>query len=184
VVLAHGARRDDVPGWDIRSLRFLHGYEERAQGSAFDRAVNAFLGISAELGVVIVILLVLSLALLAGRVRDAIFLVATMAVVAALSSSLKEGFERTDVKYSFPSGHAALSAAIATAAILISWPTRWRWPALAVGALCTVALGASLVYEGWHLPSDVIGGWCLAVACAGLLRASFVLVPAGRGRES
>jgi undecaprenyl-diphosphatase len=122
-------------------------------------------------------LLMLSILLATQRVRDALFLITVSAAVVALTSALKEAFERTDLKYSFPSGHAALSAAIAVAAGLIAWPTRWRWPTVAGGALFTATLGTALVYEGWHLASDVIGGWCLAATCAGLLRALFLVVP-------
>jgi membrane-associated phospholipid phosphatase len=53
---------------------------------------------------------------------------------------------------------------------MIAWPTRLRWPTLILGVLFTVTLGTALVYEDWHLPSDVVGGWCLGIACAGSTR--------------
>jgi membrane-associated phospholipid phosphatase len=172
-LLARDARAGHVSAWDVRILRFVHGYEERSVGSAFDRTVNAFLGMGGEIGTLIFGLIVLAILLTTQRIRDALFLIAASATAAALTFPLKDAFERAGVKYSFPSGHAALSASVTAATVFSAWPTRWRWPALAVGSVFTAALGTSLVYEGWHLPSDVIGGWCLALTSAALLRAAF-----------
>jgi hypothetical protein len=86
-----------------------------------------------------------------------------------------------ELKYFVPEWSRQLSASVASAMVLIAWPTSWRWPALVVGAF-TFALGTSLVHEDWHLP-DVIGGWCLAVACACLLRAVFIAVAPRRFTE-
>jgi len=36
-----------------------------------------------------------------------------------------------------------------------------------------MALGAALVYEDWHLPSDVVGGWCLAVGGAAVVHVTW-----------
>ena len=174
-LLAKEALNAQVAGWDARLLEVLHGHEERSAGSVLDRSANALLGAGGgDLGTLTLGLIVVSILLFVGRVLDAVFLVALASAVTVLTLALKEVFQREELKYSFPSGHAALSAAVASAMVLIAWPTSWRWPALAVGALFTFALGTSLVYEDWHLPSDVIGGWCLAVACACLLRAVFV----------
>jgi undecaprenyl-diphosphatase len=124
-------------------------------------------------------LLALVAALVTPRRREALFFALAIAVVAAVTSPLKETFERANVKYAFPSGHAALSAAIAAAAVVLTWQTRSRWPTLVLGTCLTAALGTALVYEDWHLPSDVLGGWCLALTCVGLLYAGFAAVARG-----
>jgi undecaprenyl-diphosphatase len=56
------------------------------------------------------------------------------------------------------------SAALAAVVVALTWPTRWRWPALAASALFTVVVGFSRVYLGVHYPSDVVGGWALSLA--------------------
>jgi membrane-associated phospholipid phosphatase len=180
VLFARAARQGGIEAWDAHGLALLHGYEERVEGSLFDQAVNGVLEFVGEFRFLVLGLVLLSISLLTRRPREALFLVVATATVAALTLPLKDAFERPDVKYAFPSGHAAVSAVVATAAAVIAWPTRWRWPTLAIGAPLTAAFGAALVYEDWHLPSDVLGGWCLAVTCAGLLGAAF-FGRAGRG---
>ena len=63
---------------------------------------------------------------------------------------------------SFPSGHAASSAALAT--LLISEYPRYRLPLIAYAALS----GYAQVYTGNHYPSDVLGGWTLGYVVARL----------------
>jgi undecaprenyl-diphosphatase len=63
----------------------------------------------------------------------------------------------------FPSGHAAVSAALAF--ILFAYlPGRWRWIPVAVG----VVVAAGRLYVGAHLPLDVVGGASLGVAAGAL----------------
>ena len=66
--------------------------------------------------------------------------------------------------FSFPSGHAMGSMTLAAATVLLAWPTRWRWPALALAAAFVVLVGYSRVYLGVHFPSDILAGWMAAMA--------------------
>ncbi|MBP7253508.1 MAG: phosphatase PAP2 family protein [Alphaproteobacteria bacterium] len=59
--------------------------------------------------------------------------------------------------WSFPSGHSVTALSLALAASLF-WP-RWRWALLA----CAGLVGASRVIVTAHYPSDVIGGFTIAV---------------------
>lgn len=170
LLLGREARAGRIPGWDFRVWRSLHGDEVRERGSDLDRVANALLSNGGRAAIVILGLVALALLLRARRFRDAAFLVLTSGAVAGLTPLLKELFERPATKYAFPSGHAADSAAIVAAVVVTAWSTRWRWPTLAGGLGLTAALGLALVYENWHLPSDVIGGWCLAVACGSVAR--------------
>ncbi|MBD2721071.1 phosphatase PAP2 family protein [Hymenobacter armeniacus] len=70
---------------------------------------------------------------------------------------MKSPFRAT--AYSFPSGHAIASAALVTSGVVLLWPSRWRWPAVALGAGWTGTMGAARVYLGAHYPSDVLAGW-------------------------
>lgn len=69
--------------------------------------------------------------------------------------------------YSFPSGHAMATMAVAAALVLILWPTRFRWPVTVLGVLWVAAVGVSRLYLGVHYPSDILGGWCASLAWVG-----------------
>jgi len=69
-----------------------------------------------------------------------------------------------ETTFSFPSGHAMGSATLATALILLLWPTRWRWLTLIGSSLFVVLVGLSRVYLGVHYPSDILAGWMAGTA--------------------
>jgi undecaprenyl-diphosphatase len=64
----------------------------------------------------------------------------------------------------FPSGHAAVSAAIVVV-LLPYLPSRWRPAAVVLPAVVAFAR----VYVGAHLPLDVVGGAAIGVAVASLV---------------
>jgi membrane-associated phospholipid phosphatase len=70
---------------------------------------------------------------------------------------------------SWPSGHATASMSLALCLVVVVGP-RLRPLAALVGAAYAIGVGYALVALGWHLPSDVLGGYLVA--------ASFTLVGA------
>ncbi|ADG99282.1 phosphoesterase PA-phosphatase related protein [Segniliparus rotundus DSM 44985] len=74
--------------------------------------------------------------------------------------------------YSFPSGHALLSAALATAILVLAVRRVQQirvWPAIVLGALFSLFIGVSRLYLGVHWLTDVLAGWAIGtlVALAG-----------------
>src|SRR4051812_15528519 len=63
----------------------------------------------------------------------------------------------------WPSGHATAAAALAFCLVALA-PARWRPLAIAAGAAFALAVGCSVLVLGWHFPSDVAGGVCVAAA--------------------
>lgn len=68
--------------------------------------------------------------------------------------------------YSFPSGHALITAAFAVTVVVIGWKSRFKWLILAIASLYTLSVGLSRLYLGVHYPTDVVAGWCLGAAWA------------------
>ncbi len=66
--------------------------------------------------------------------------------------------------FSFPSGHAMLSLTLVMAIAVLVPQRHWRSLFLFCGVLLAIAIGWSRLYLGVHYPSDVLGGWALAIA--------------------
>ncbi|HEY1538425.1 MAG TPA: phosphatase PAP2 family protein [Solirubrobacteraceae bacterium] len=62
---------------------------------------------------------------------------------------------------SWPSGHSTASMSLALCLVLVAGP-RMRPLAALIGAGYAIAVGYSLVVLGYHLPSDVFGGYLVA----------------------
>jgi undecaprenyl-diphosphatase len=98
------------------------------------------------------------------------------ALVGPLNHVLKVIFDRPRPDYdgtievdglSYPSGHAAGAAAVATILLVVFWPllSRARRLMLVVLAAVGVAVvGYTRVALGAHFASDVIAGWCVGIA--------------------
>lgn len=104
---------------------------------------------------------------LAGRRRQGLLWLLGVGGALALDPILKAIFKRPELSgrgaYSFPSGSAMLSMAIVVA-LVITVPRMGRLVAGTLGALAVVVDGALVVQVRWHYPSDVLAGWCIALA--------------------
>lgn len=122
---------------------------------------------------VLTVLLVLLLARL-GRRRDAVLGGVSVAGAVLGAALLKQLVRRPrpellppDVEvstFSFPSGHAAATAAVVVAAVLAARGTRPRVLTGAAGVLLVVGAAVAQLALGLHRPSDVLGGWLWAAA--------------------
>ena len=151
--------------WDAESYRLI-GDAIRRFGAPV--AAHTLLELAALAGAVVLGLGVLALLRRRGY-RELAFLALAAGGMALLDPVLKALFERPPVTpdgsgYSFPSGTAMVSLAVAAAAVVLVKPGPLRWTVAAVGGAVALALGVAVVYLQWHHASDVVAGWCAALA--------------------
>jgi len=139
--------------------------------------LDGFFVVVSKLGYegVIAVDLVLVLMLLALKHwREAIFAATAFMGSSLLNVGAKQFFQRDrptlwesispEDTFSFPSGHAMGSMTLVMTAILLAWPSRWRWPVLLLASAFAVLVGYSRVYLGVHFPSDILAGWMAGTA--------------------
>lgn len=77
---------------------------------------------------------------------------------------LWELFYQVGSDYSFPSGHAMSSMSLALVLIILTWNSPWRWLTVIFGSLFVLSIAWTRLYLGVHYPSDILGGWMIAIA--------------------
>ena len=115
--------------------------------------------------------LLAAIALLRGRPRVALGVIALLAVTSVSSQVLKallayprfagQTGEAHVTPAAFPSGHSTAVMTLAIATVMVV-PPRMRALAAVVGGGLALTVGISVVLRGWHFPSDVAGGFLLA----------------------
>jgi membrane-associated phospholipid phosphatase len=163
-LLAVRIRDHRPPSWDGQVLRFL---TQHRQEQPVRSTLNVFMEIGGEYrGLLLAGFLVLGLAALR-QSRAALLFALVLSATLATVMALKPAFDRPPLIASnegyFPSGHAAGSLPVGAVLVLLTWSTRWRWPTLALSLVFVAVYGTALVYFRSHYPSDVVGGWCVAL---------------------
>ena len=176
--------RGDLWG-DTRALAELHDVAGRTSQDAFatiddltDLPGLTIAGVAAVLGL-----------LLAGRVTSAAFFAVSVGGVWVVNPVLKELFERprpdlwpTTVsvsEFSFPSGHAANTAALVVAFVLALPAGRWRLGTSVAGPVAVIVVAISQLALGVHYPSDILAGWLWAGAWVAGVRAITLCLSGG-----
>lgn len=128
------------------------------------------------LSVILVSLVIIVLLERMHKRRATVQVLFTMGGAIMLNAMLKLIFQRDrpelwqllthESTYSFPSGHAMLSATLVTLLVTMFWNTRYKWLIICIGLLYVLSVGFSRMYLGVHYPTDVIAGWCIGGAWA------------------
>jgi membrane-associated phospholipid phosphatase len=133
-----------------------------------------------------------AVALARERPRVALAIVAVMSLAPLTSEILKPLMAHPHLQVgeahvgpaSWPSGHSTAALALALSAVLVS-PARMRPVVVIVGAAFAIAVGCALLILAAHMPSDVLGGYLVAILWTALavagLRAAERRWPTGRG---
>lgn len=123
----------------------------------------------------------------------ALLIMAGVGGASVLSLVLKAFFARArpelwpslviETTFSFPSGHAMASSALATSIVAALWFTKWRWSAVIIGTVYVVIIGFTRLYLGVHYPSDIVAGWLLGVAWVAAVSVIFLTSPLSLKRK-
>jgi membrane-associated phospholipid phosphatase len=164
-ILAYQARGEAPLRWESVAVEYFdrHYYDFSALRRVAEFLV--YLGLVVGAASAVLMLVVLGAR---GLRRQALFWGLAVVGPILLTPVLKWAVGRPQIgadpegDYSFPSGNAMVSLAFVAALVLLV-PTLRRATALPAVVL-TVAYGAALVLLLWHYPSDVLAGWCAALA--------------------
>ncbi len=89
-----------------------------------------------------------------------------------------------ETTFSFPSGHAIASTALAASIVAALWFTRWRVQAVWLGVLYVLVIGFTRLYLGVHYPSDIIAGWLVGIGWVAAVSLIFLSSPLSLRREN
>lgn len=137
--------------------------------------VEAVASLGDLLPMLVMLLIACLIALLRGRPRSALAAVLVVVGANVTTQLLKVLLAHPRVKLAisgdpfepntFPSGHTTAAASVAVAYVFVV-PAALRNLTLTLGVAFALAVGYSVVVNGWHYPSDVLGAY-LVVACWG-----------------
>jgi membrane-associated phospholipid phosphatase len=165
VVVAGVVKLDGSFPGDRWALMELHD----AIGTRLDDPMVVVGDVTDTLPLIVVSVVAIALLMGAGRRRDALLVLLVVGVVWALNPLLKEivARGRPDVrpspestsKFGFPSGHAAHTAGLLGAVVLVARTRPSRVRAASLGGALVVVVGFSRLAIGVHHPTDVLAGW-------------------------
>jgi membrane-associated phospholipid phosphatase len=158
------------PWWDTALLKWIHTWAT----PVFDRTMRWISRLGVWYGVIPFTVLFLLWLLARRRIQQALFFLLSMAGAGLLNNLTKELFGRVrpalwrtpklHESFSFPSGHAMGSMALAASLGVLAWRTPLRWPVVVAGAAFTVLVSGSRLYLGVHYPTDVLAAWAASLA--------------------
>ena len=171
--IAHEIVGENETAFDEKAFHFFAGFN--SPGFITINRILTFFGASYfSISAYIILLTIL---FLSGRKTDGINIAIIAITSSALMFGLKEFFHRkrpdlplvrTLDNFSFPSGHALSSFIFCSVLVYLVWKgglhTAWKWVLAVLLILFSISIGISRIVLRYHYASDVIAGFCLAVA--------------------
>lgn len=168
--IADSIREGDAQRYDTALLSSIHSIGTAQLDTFFVYATN--LGGTIYIAIITIGLIVYLL--YKQRKHDALLIATSVGGAVVINLVLKVVFGRTrpdlwghlvtEASFSFPSGHAMVSSALAFAVMAVVWNTKWRYITIVVGLLYVALVGFSRLYLGVHYPTDVLGGWLVSLS--------------------
>lgn len=187
VKLADELREGDTLEFDRQVLLWINQNSVAFLDGAMPILTNlgGFIGVAAATAVLV------GLAVLKRNYRLVLLLVIGVVGAVIVNVVLKLIFarERPDLwaqlvnenGYSFPSGHAMASAALAFSLLIALWRhRRYRVSMVILATLYIGFVGFSRMYLGVHYPSDIVAGWLVSGAWVAIVAWLVTVLPFGR----
>lgn len=171
-LLVYGISQDlNYWSWDRSILLAIHQTEQ----PYLDRLASTLTSLGTSWGVLPGSILLVGFLFARQRWRQGLYALTTMLGAALISRTLKVLFHRErphfwdlffplPADFSFPSGHALFSLTFVITVIVLAWNSRWRWVVVLMGGSFAIAIAWTRLYLGVHYPSDILGGWSIAIA--------------------
>lgn len=169
--LANEVREQDTLGIDRWGLLQIHSH---FSSWLLDTIIPATTDIGGTAGIIILTTLFSGVCFFRRKFDRALFVLVATGGAVVLNLILKSLFARLRPElwdrliiengFSFPSGHAMASGALALSLVVVLWYTRWRVPALIGGMVYVAYVGFTRLYLGVHYPTDIVGAWLISFA--------------------
>ncbi len=173
--LADEVIEGDTLPFDTALLEAIHSIHTPLLDSIIAIATDS----GGVIGVALITMVATTVFAIKRKYRAVVQLLLGVVGAAAINLVLKSLFTRTrpdlweqivhEASYSFPSGHAMASSALALSLVLILWHTRARWWVVGSAAVYMLFVGLTRLYLGVHYPSDILAGWILSAAWVALV---------------
>ena len=171
--IAHEIVGENETVFDEKAFHFFAGFN--SPGFITINRILTFFGASYfSISAYIILLTIL---FLSGRKTDGINIAIIAVTSTALMFGLKEFFHRkrpdlplirTLDNFSFPSGHALSSFIFCSVLVYLVWKgglhIAWKWVLSVLLMLFSICIGISRIVLRYHYASDVLAGFCLALA--------------------
>ena len=162
--------------WDNAILFNLH----QTANPFLDRLAQSITTLGIYGGTLPIIILLSALLTYQKQWRSLLYVVVTALGSIGLSYGTKYAFDRprphlwesayTATSPAFPSGHALSSMMLAMVIILLTWDTAWRGLTFFLSIVFVLVIAWTRLYLGVHYPSDILGGWSLAITWSLLVK--------------
>lgn len=167
-------------GLDNAILLSLH----QTANPFLDRLAQNITALGIYGGTLPIIILLSGLLIYQKQWRSLVYVVITALGSIGLSYGTKYAFDRprphlwesvyTATSPAFPSGHALSSMMLAMVMIILTWNTAWRWLTFFLSVAFVLVIAWTRLYLGVHYPSDILGGWSLAIAWSLLVKSVMI----------
>lgn len=162
-----------------REWGFDHGLTQ-ALGNFSDPLLNATVpvttGLGSVVGVFVLMVVVCTLFLYRRDLHRTLTVLLSALGAIALHAVFRTIFEReqpglvelvvAETNFSFPSGHALLAAAFASAVVIAFRDSRWRRWGVIAAAVYVVYVGFTRLYLDANYLTDLVAGWVIGLAWA------------------